>query len=254
MKKVFIIPVKNGLPKYYQREDFSSNMGNTVCSFPYIEDKDVKSALEFRGEPYIFFVETKLVNNMLDTLKKLFGYKNAVEPEAVEPKLKELGDVKDRMSKSYLDIKFDDEHIIGRIFSMPIDTSNKTNPLQQLMDRVTHDENEIDAVFVASVQGDCVIAKSELSNNPNRQIDAELMNSCLIGLKKLPMIRDLRKGELDFAVFQLKGGIVCLSLVENRDDLWLGFISATPEGMSRLLFFRDKYLAEFNRLVAAEHN
>lgn len=252
MKKVFIIPVKNGLPKYYQREEFSSNMGNTVCSFPSIEDENVKSALEFRGKPYIFFVKTELVTNMWDTLKKILGFGKKLEPElSPEPNL--LDDVKGKMKQKYPDIEFDNKPILGGIFDMSIDTSDKTNPLQQLMDRVTNDKNEIDAVFVASVKLKCVIAKSELSSDPKRQIDSELMNSCLQGLVELPTVQDLGRGELDFAVFQLKGGVICLSLVENRNDLWLGFISATPDGMNRLLFFREKFLAQFNKL-ADEYN
>ncbi|EDN67436.1 hypothetical protein BGP_4294 [Beggiatoa sp. PS] len=215
------------------------------------DERAVKSLLEvtdFEDDITVFYVPMEMKDMFLELLKKLF--KIDLKEEKNSTLKDSLGLIWEKFSQFY-DEKLKIQAVLTQTKTngviMSIDTSGD-NPQQNKMDQIVNAENEIDAIFVANVGTEAVIAKSKV--NPQRQIDGELMDACLSGVKELEQIKDLGKGELDYALFQLKEGVVCMSIVPgSKPKMWLGFISATPQGANRLLHFREKFLDELHELV-----
>jgi len=217
------------------------------------DERAVKSLLDvtdFENESTVFYIPLEMKAIFFELLKKFF--KIELKEEKNNSKLNDslgLSLIWEKFSQFYEKLKIQAVLVQTKTNGviMAIDISGN-NPLQNKMDEIVKQPNGIDAIFVGNVELEAVIAKSKI--NSQRQIDAELMNGCLVGLKDLEQIKELGKGELDYALFQLKQGIVCISIVpDSKPKMWLGFITATPQGANRLLHFRDKFLDDLQTLV-----
>ena len=234
---------------------FFSNYDKWLDTFENEEEQELKDLIipwlpkrESSDNNTTLYIPSNMKEKFIRILN-LLGFKTETGNIDSLPNSEQLGLAKDEERSVFYDnLEKKEVFLLTRNRCMPTETNDKTNPLQKRMDEITNEKNEIDAVFVAD--NTCVIAKSELSTDPKRKVDADDINICLGNiLTGLPDITDLGKGNLEYALLQIDEGIICISMVPGTNDRWLGFISATYEGAPRLLAFRKRYLEELHKLA-----
>lgn len=139
-----------------------------------------------------------------------------------------------------------------------LEVEKPDDALQRKMDEIMQTPDGIDCVFFATVgkKGDGLVMRiSNEHPNPEQKFDGNSVNKFFHAIENIEVIKDLGKGELDFALFHFSnkqnnnGGILSISIVPDaHPKLWLGFVSAKLGLFSRFMAFQEDYLEELHKL------
>ncbi|MDM8562666.1 tetratricopeptide repeat protein, partial [Candidatus Marithioploca araucensis] len=189
---------------FYKSNRFEAAIGS-LRQVISINPHHVKAHLQLAD----ILIKQQQYNEAREILEQLYDYNPVAARNPlvdVLMNLAQLNDDKREQRKLYERVlELDPKHGEAKRILQTIDEINmvgdSNDDFQTLLNGIVNENNEIDAVFVANVDLGAVIAKSKVTPNPTKQIDAELMNSCLSVLKDLEQIEELGKGKLEYNIF-----------------------------------------------------
>ncbi len=170
--------------------------------FSKSEDDSLKEwlSLYYKRNDTVFFIPMSLKEKFLEWLKDLTGNSSY---SWKEPDNSYLGDneeaVKERIATISKTNTVNFEGVLMNV--IPV----KNDSLQEKMDDVADTANEIDCVFVASVKEGRVLRGTDENKvmETDRRFNAHTLESCLETFQGVVNVKNLKKGDLDYALFQL---------------------------------------------------
>lgn len=238
-------------------EDFKEKNGNFY--------NDIKNLLsttltfDVSQNDFIFYVPSDMSNQFIDLFKNLFAdrYKD-----------KQLEFTEDTASKPVKDNNLSS----GRLKEVQheiIDSEQTTilkgevtvaakDELKEVFNAMAKKDNEIDAVLLCSyAAGRLGIVCNSDDKKDSRSVDIpsfKVIIKLLADSLQATTKSNERMGLSDYTLMQYRGGIIHVThfLPEKYGEyqLFLVFVSATPEGIAWLELERDRNLPEITKLVA----
>ncbi|RKZ80508.1 MAG: hypothetical protein DRR19_23490 [Candidatus Parabeggiatoa sp. nov. 1] len=126
--------------------------------------------------------------------------------------------------------------------------------VRDLLNQAVQAENQIDAGFVINVTDSFMLNKHDVKSVKSDPILAKLKAAegylgHLATLKQTidPLGKELDRGEMDYALFQLTNGSLLFYFFPNLVQgklIAVGFVSAEAEGLGQMLFWGDRYIKQ----------
>jgi hypothetical protein len=188
----------------------------------------------------MIYVPMDMKDKFIKILKDL-GFKTKQDDVATVPTSKELGLVNGDIRSSFYDnMTKEDVHILIEI--------NDMNEIQELFDKITSEDSNIDAVFLARTDN----ARNPILINSTRINTKVTINAYKIQIQKfLEYVKVTAKATPGFikAVFEFTPVTVTIVLVGKNQKLLLFFVNETGEELANFDFNIDEYLPKITECL-----